>query len=360
MMQPIRVLITDDNQAIVSLLAMLLSEDADISVVGTAMNGADTLVKLSTVQTDVLILDIEMPVMDGIETLAAIKAQYPDIRVIMFSAHTQRGAAQTMRALARGASDYVTKPAGGGLSEARHTVRSELIPKIKALASHKKPKQTQPTPQPVSVVDKASRPAATTGVLVIAASTGGPQALSTILGSIPADFRIPILVVQHMPATFTKMLAQRLARSCAIDVVEASDGDFIESGITYIAPGDYHMELSRTDEQTKLTLHQGPPVNFCRPAADRLFMSAANVFGAQVLSVVLTGMGQDGLRGCQAISRAGGTVLAQDESSSIVWGMPGAIAQAGLADQIVPLDELANEIINRVWSHSWINQGAAG
>ncbi len=355
-MEPTRVLLVDDDKTVTRLLVMLLTEDPEIEVVGTALNGLEALAKVPELHPDVIILDVEMPVMDGLETVSVLHKRHPHVIVIMFSTYTQRGASQTLKALARGASDYITKPTTG-LDEARNVINLELRPKITALMDHKvgltkkysvqnieKPKVPVVAPAPVTAVPY--RPTTTPTVLVIGASTGGPQALSTLFATLPPTFPAPILVVQHMAATFTRLFAQRLAQSCAIPVSEGADGDLVRPGCVVIAPGDYHMELGKNGEQITVSLNQAPQQNFCRPSLDPLFVSAARQYGRRVLAVVLTGMGHDGLRGCQAVRDAGGQVLVQDEASSAVWGMPKHVAKAGLADKVLTLDDLAPSIMN--------------
>jgi two-component system chemotaxis response regulator CheB len=290
--------------------------------------------------------------MNGLEALVEIRKTHPKLPVIMFSTLTERGAATTIDALSLGASDYVTKPANvGSVAASIQQVRDQLIPKIKALCARS---VTPPTTAPVSAPRRLAgvatdlAPGMRIDAVAIGVSTGGPNALSTLFPKLPADLPVPVLVVQHMPPMFTRLLAERLAAQSAFPVREAESGEVIAPGAAWIAPGDHHMEVQREGTALRLRIHQGPHENSCRPAVDPLFRSVAHVFGAHALAIVLTGMGEDGLRGCQTIRDAGGQILAQDEASSVVWGMPGAVAGAGLADRVLPLDHMATEIQRRL------------
>lgn len=350
-MRKIRVLVVDDSTVIRRILTDSLSSDPNLEVVGTAANGKIALAKISQVNPDVITLDMEMPEMDGIATLVEIRRLYPKLPVIMFSTLTQRGAEATLDALSKGANDYVTKPANvGSVTAAMQNVRNELVPKIKAFCPWFAKSQVATQVQrsvfqsKLSVQNKAT-PFNRVDIVAIGSSTGGPNALQSVLSKIPADFPVPIVIVQHMPPIFTKHLADRLNQLTSLNVTEAKRGDVLLPGGVWIAPGDYHMTLGRVGTTLRVNLNQGTPENSCRPAVDVLFRSVNDVFGPNVLSVVLTGMGQDGARGCEAIRNAGGKVIAQDEATSVVWGMPGAVAQAGLADKILPLDKIADEIV---------------
>lgn len=349
-MKPIRVLITDDAVVVRRMLSDVLAQDPDIEVVGTASNGRMALAKLALTQVDVVVLDVEMPELDGLETLVAMRDGGMKVAVIMFSTLTERGAVTTIEALSRGATDYVTKPSGTrSQEEAMASIRAELIPKIKAAAgrSHR---PTMPPVQPLPSARPAPelRPARVAGlgldILAIGASTGGPNALSTVLSAFEHNFPIPIVVVQHMPPVFTKYLAERLDTACQLSVKEAADGDKVEPGRVLIAPGSFHMKLERRAGSVVAALDESPPENSCRPAVDVLFRSVASVYGAGALVAVLTGMGQDGLRGAQQIIAAGGRVFVQDEATSVVWGMPGFIARANIAEKILPIDRMAGEL----------------
>jgi two-component system chemotaxis response regulator CheB len=356
-MPPISVLVVDDSVVVRRLVTDVLNEDVDIQVVGTAPNGQIALAKIPQLNPDVISLDVEMPVMDGLETLRVLRTTYPEIPVIMFSTLTERGAAATLEALELGAADYVTKPANvGSVQASMASVREQLVPRIKALHAHSRrgravhqplPRQAQ-GPRPGLPSTPASGPVLRTaqvtapvGVVLVGVSTGGPDALATVLSALPATFAAPILVVQHMPPTFTRLLAQRLDARSALEIREAQDGDVVRAGRVLLAPGDYHVRLQRRGAEVVARLDQGTPENFCRPSVDVLFRSAAQVYGDACLAVVLTGMGSDGARGAAEIVAAGGRVVAQDQETSVVWGMPGAVAQAGLVSQLLPLADVA-------------------
>jgi two-component system chemotaxis response regulator CheB len=349
LMRKARVLIVDDAVVVRRLVTDILSAEPDLEVVGAAANGRIALAKIPQVNPDLVTLDMEMPEMDGITTLRALRKLYPKLPVIMFSTLTSRGAGATLDALSAGASDYVTKPANvGSIMAGMQSVRSELVPKIRAfcpwlgeVAAETSTRQKATPPKP-STARTFARPE----VLAIGVSTGGPNALAALLPRFPQNFPLPIVIVQHMPPLFTRHLATRLSSQCKFEVVEAAAGDVLRPGKAWIAPGDFHMTLKRQGSSTVIQLDQRPPENSCRPAVDVLFRSVAERYGAHTLSVVLTGMGQDGLRGCEQIHQLGGRILVQDEASSVVWGMPGAVARAGLADAIVPLDRLS-EVIER-------------
>jgi two-component system chemotaxis response regulator CheB len=351
---PIRVMVVDDSVVVRKIVTDVLSEDPAIDVVGTAVNGKVALAKLEQLKPDLVTMDIEMPEMDGIEAVRGIRrgAGGPGrtrIPIIMFSTLTERGATATLDALSAGANDYVTKPANvGSVSQSMESVRQQLIPKIKALLG--RPVQTGPAR--VAVPPPVLRPPAPrTGppkppaVLVIGSSTGGPEALARVVPALPPSLPVPVLVVQHMPPVFTRQFAQRLDRLSALRVVEAADGTPLTPGTVHLAPGDHHLVIRNTSRGLTTALNQAPPENFCRPAVDPLFRSAVAAFDGAVLAVVLTGMGSDGRAGASEIRSAGGAVVVQDQATSVVWGMPGAIAQAGLADEILPLDRIAEAIV---------------
>ena len=350
-----RLLIVDDSVVIRQMVSKALNSDPMLDVVGVAANGAIALTKILQVNPDLIILDIEMPEMDGLDTLRAIRQTHPHLPVIMFSALTERGAEVTLNALAQGAQDYVTKPVTQSKEASLQYIRDQLIPKIKVLAprgsppSHLAP-HSQVLAQPRS--QRSQRPPRgphpPIDIIAIGVSTGGPNALTQLLSEFPANLPVPVVIVQHMPPIFTRRLATSLAAQCQIQVAEATDGTPLQPGQAWIAPGDYHMVVARDGVQLCLRTHQDPPENSCRPAVDVLFRSVVKLYGAATLGVILTGMGQDGLHGCTSIHKAGGQVLVQDEASSVVWGMPGMVADAGLADQILPLDQMAAAIIRIV------------
>lgn len=347
-MQPLRVLIVDDSAVIRKVLSSLLASDPEIVVAGTAGNGIQALARIPEMKPDVVTLDIEMPGMNGLETLVEIRKLYPKLPVIMFSTLTERGATATLDALARGASDYVTKPGhSGGSGASREVIQEELIRKIKSLCTARVPRT-----QPIVMAAAASRPSGRTqariDMVAIGSSTGGPNALTSLLPQLPADFPVPIVIVQHMPPLFTRLLAERLNTLAPLNVQEGKQGQKLRRGQVWIAPGDNHMTVVRSGPDFVLGINHDPQENSCRPAVDVLFRSVARTCGANVLAVVLTGMGADGTRGSAAIREAGGEVIAQDEASSVVWGMPGSVVSANLADGVFPLAGIALELIRRV------------
>lgn len=332
----IRVLIVDDSALVRRLVTTALEADPSITVVGAAVNGRDGVEQALALDPDLMVLDIEMPEMDGLTALEKIRAERPRLPVIMFSTLTERGARQTLDALARGASDYLAKPSGtGSLSASIAAVRDELVPKIKALVGARRVASAQPIPVVRPQVNKQVADA-----LLIGCSTGGPDALAHLLAPLPANFPLPIAVVQHMPPVFTGMLAARLDAISALSVKEAADGDVMVPGQVLLAPGDRHLRLQRSGTAVQAKLTDEAPENFCRPAVDVMFRSAVEVYGGNVIALVLTGMGQDGLRGVEGLAARGATVLAQDQASSVVWGMPGAVVTAGLANEVLPLAAL--------------------
>ncbi len=345
---PIRILVVDDSAVVRKLLSGTLSGDPALEVVGAASDGRIALAKIPLLYPDLITLDIDMPVMDGLETLVVIRRLYPKLPVIMLSTLTERGAAATLDALSLGASDYATKPSDtGSAAVAMERIRAELIPKIKAL-SGVATLPPLPLPQVRPLLKNRARIKPRIDIVAIGTSTGGPNALADVLPGIPSDFPVPIVVVQHMPPIFTRMLADRLAERSSIPVEEGRAGATLSPGHAWIAPGNMHMKVIRTGVDWCLNLNQGPQENSCRPAVDVLFRSVALAYGAHVLGVVMTGMGSDGALGAQAIHDAGGEVIIQDEASSVVWGMPGLVHASGLADAVYPVDRLAAEITRRV------------
>jgi two-component system, chemotaxis family, protein-glutamate methylesterase/glutaminase len=347
-MQPVRVLIVDDSAVIRKLLSDLLASEPEIVVAGTAGNGHQALARIPEVKPDLITLDIEMPGMDGLETLVEIRKLYPKLPVIMFSALTERGGTATLDALARGASDYVTKPSPNETPERSHErVREELMRKIKSLCSGYQSRQG-PGPKSILVSAVSGRRQARIDVVAIGTSTGGPNALTELVPEFPADFPVPIVIVQHMPPLFTRLLAERLNTLARLEVQEGKAGEKLQRGQVWIAPGDHHMTVARKGTEFVLGINHDPQENSCRPAVDVLFRSVAQTYGANVLAVVLTGMGADGTRGSAVIREAGGEVIVQDEASSVVWGMPGSVVAASLADRIYPLAGIAPEVVRRV------------
>ena len=338
-------LVVDDAVVVRRIVSDVLSESSEIEVVGTAPNGRLALAKIPTLDPDVVTLDIEMPEMDGLATLTELRKSRPQLPVIMFSTLTERGAQATLDALALGASDYVTKPAQArSAALAQEFIREALIPRILGLG-RRWSRTSAPPPVPLPAPRKTLPSRA--DLVAIGVSTGGPNALAEVVRALPADFPVPIVVVQHMPPVFTRFLADRLASISGLAVREGADGSVVRPGTVWIAPGNFHMTLQRVEGEVRLALDQNPPENSCRPAVDPLFRSVAQVFGRHSMALILTGMGHDGLEGAQEIQRAGGQVLAQDEESSVVWGMPGAIVSAGLAEKVLPLGEVAAELVQR-------------
>ena len=377
-MREIRVLVVDDSTVARRVLREIIEDEPGLCVAGLAIDGRQALAMLDESDPDLVTLDIEMPEMDGLTALKELRRRRPRLPVIMFSTLTHRGASATIEALSLGASDYVAKPVGaGGLREHMERLRLELVPRIRALARmggwESRPiaqvPETSPLPSPTprrepfpaERVLSPSRPTSSAGraldpsapgrqltqaaeLLLIGVSTGGPSALARLLPSLPDPFPVPVLIVQHMPPLFTRMLAERLDQLCPLQVREAEPGIRPEPGEVWLARGDRHLEVARESGRLALCEHQGPPVNSCRPAVDLLFLSAARACGSSAVALVLTGMGHDGLDGARAIRAAGGLVLAQDEESSVVWGMPGAVAGAGLADAVLPLEALGAQV----------------
>ncbi|EXG80947.1 protein-glutamate methylesterase/protein-glutamine glutaminase [Cryptosporangium arvum] len=378
----IKVLVVDDSVVVRRLIVDALSDDPGIEVVGTASNGRLALAKIEELKPDVMTLDIEMPVLDGIGTLKELRPKHKRLPVIMFSTLTANGASATLEALAAGATDYVTKPANvGSVRESIKSVREQLIPRIYALGPKQRPAPGRPglppgrpgtappgrPGAPLAGRPPLGAPAAPSGgirapmrpakskvpgqridVIAVGCSTGGPDALAKVVQGFPKDLPVPVVVVQHMPPIFTKMFADRLDRASAVKVVEATADIPLDAGTVYIAPGDKHLEVVRKGTSVLTKLHEGPPENSCRPAVDPLFRSVASVFGAHALTVVLTGMGQDGKKGCEVLARVGSEIVVQDEETSVVWGMPGAVAQAGLADVVLPLGSISDTLLARV------------
>ncbi|MEI6870760.1 MAG: chemotaxis response regulator protein-glutamate methylesterase [Verrucomicrobiota bacterium] len=432
-MSKTRVLVVDDSAVLRRAISDLLVGDPDIEVVGHAANGNLALVRMVELKPDVVTLDIEMPIMDGLETLREMKKAGLTFPVIMCSTLTERGAMATLDVLSLGAACYVTKPSSSGtVAESIESLRRELIPKVKALGRHHNRYTAPPTrplnpvapstapmtgrtglltgqatsqatsQTPSSLVSKPSvpkqsaivppieapvsaspssrksnllKPAAASpaaapvapqrsgapGIFVptskrtskveaviIGVSTGGPNALAVVLPALPRDLPVPVLVVQHMPPVFTKLVADRLNTQCPLSVSEAVAKEPVRFGKILIAPGDFHMVLEKEAGEVRVGLNQDPAVNFCRPAVDVMFHSAVATYGAGLLAVVLTGMGSDGAMGCQAVHEAGGQVIVQDAETSVVWGMPGAVFERGIAEAVLPLGGIANEIIRRV------------
>lgn len=342
---PTRVLIVDDSPSIRKVLRTAINHDPELELIGEADSGQRITEMVHKLQPDVVLLDVEMPLVGGLEALSAIHSAWPGLPVVMFSTRTGSGSSATIEALARGATDYVEKPRAGSASDAILATTEHVLPKLKR--AHRR---AVPLKAPTQAAALGSRLAPNhVDVVVIGTSTGGPQALSTVLGSMPANLPVPILVVQHMPASFTAMFAERLDRLCAISVTEARNGQVPEPGVAYIAPGDVHLAV---DTHRRLVLQDSPPENSCKPAADVLFRTAAGAYRSRILAVLMTGMGTDGTEGARDIVAAGGALLCQDQETSVVWGMPGTAARAGLCYQQLPLNDIASEIVRVVRGRS--------
>ena len=384
----IKILIVDDSVLARRLISSALEEEPALDIVGTAVNGVNALKKVDLLKPDLVIMDVEMPEMDGVEALKVIKQRHPHIAVIMFTSLSQASSEKTLEALEAGAEDYVAKPTGAsGVEEIKMLTRSSLVPKIMALRGNLKATKaepshkngvsapsisTPPTPsfssaprvkkperaeeQPGKPVRETRTPTRLTTnklrspvkILVIGVSTGGPNALAKLIPTIPASIPVPVLIVQHMPAAFTTTLAKRLDGASDLSVKEAKSGEVVTPGVVRIAPGGFHMVVEKKAGGVILNLNEDPPEQGCRPAVDVLFRSVAEVYGKNTLAVILTGMGKDGLNGSEAIIEQGGALFAQDEASSVVWGMPGAVTRAGLVDKVIPLDRIGYEIMLRI------------
>ncbi|GAA0609388.1 chemotaxis response regulator protein-glutamate methylesterase [Sporichthya brevicatena] len=363
-MPPIRVLVVDDTVVVRRLVADVIAGAEGIEVVGTAAHGQLALDQIPVCKPDVVTLDVEMPVMDGLATLAEIRKRWPKLPVIMFSTLTSRGASATLDALALGANDYVTKPTALRDREAAlAAVRSSLVPLLKLWgrvgAADARRSAAGPTAAPAPDRTVPAAPVAPAprqpeldgrpplGV-VIGVSTGGPVALSTVVPALPADLGVPVVIVQHMPPVFTKLLAERLDAASPLDVVEAADLMPLTPGRVYIAAGGFHLTMTTVRGMQVLRLDDGPMENSCKPAVDVTLRHAKALWGPRTLTVILTGMGSDGLAGARDLRAAGGRVIAQDAETSVVWGMPGAVTKAGVADSVLPLSRIAPTIVDTV------------
>lgn len=350
----VRVLVVDDSVVIRGTVARWLGEDPRLQVVGSAANGVIGLRMAEKLLPDVVILDIEMPEMDGLTALPLILAAAPGAQVLMSSTLTRKGAEVSFRAMSLGAADYLAKPSA--LREAGQTeaFRAELCAKVRALgatAQRRRLSRSEASPRFAATPRPPARPLVLRPpsrvrpqILAVGASTGGPQALAQFFGALRDRITLPILVTQHMPATFTAILAEHLTKASGIAAAEGQDGEPVRPHRLYVAPGGRHMLVEARGSERVIRLSDEPPENYCRPAVDPMFRTLAAAYGPAVLAVVLTGMGQDGTRGAGLIAEGGGTLLAQDEASSVVWGMPGALAQAGLASAVLPLGELAGAV----------------
>lgn len=366
----IRVMLVDDSAIIRGLIKRILEPELDIEVVASVSNGELAVKRLESGGIDVIILDIEMPVMDGLTALPKLMAIDPKIKIVMASTLTLQNAEISIEAMKMGAADYVPKPTStakiGGASE----FRDSLVAKVKALGGARSlvASRTRPTTTPIKPTSTTggaapvSKLAAAAGkivlrpspgrlppqVLAIGSSTGGPQALFEVLKNISAAVKVPIFITQHMPASFTTILAKHISSTVGRECSEGVDGEVIKPGHIYLAPGDYHMVVETSGLNKVIRLNQDPPENFCRPAVDPMFRSISEAYGGRILSVVLTGMGSDGSRGAKVIADGGGTVISQDEKTSVVWGMPSATAALGICSAVLPLQDVAAYVNNFV------------
>jgi len=353
---PYRVMVVDDSAVIRGLLTRSLESDPAVSVVASIANGEQAIKAVTRYDVEVVVLDIEMPVMDGLTALPKIIAAKRGVQVIMASTLTRKNAEISLRALQAGAADYVTKPTSGGDLNSADEFKRELTQKVKGLGAAARGSTTPASRATATTVapGRASAPPRTAtkftlrkapimppAAIAIGSSTGGPQALLKVLGDLGGDLNRPIYITQHMPATFTTLLAEHITRSTSVTCGEAQDGDTVSADRAYIAPGDYHMEVVAGDSAPVIRLNQNAPENFCRPAVDPMLRSLARIYGSRLLVVILTGMGADGAKGSKDVTEAGGTVIAQDEATSVVWGMPGAVATAGLCSEVMPIDDIA-------------------
>jgi two-component system, chemotaxis family, protein-glutamate methylesterase/glutaminase len=365
--EPLRVMVVDDSAVIRGLISRWIEAEPDMVVAASLRTGLDAVNQIERVNPDVAVLDIEMPELDGISALPLLLGRKPNLIIIMASTLTRRNAEISFRALSLGASDYIPKPESTREPAAAETFRHDLIQKIRSLgAKVRRAVPVSPSPPLAPVLNRPREPLARSArapvaqpqllrrafstqlprALLIGSSTGGPQALMALVAELgPVIDRFPVLITQHMPPTFTTILAEHLARASHRPAHEAVDGEIIKSGRIYVAPGGRHMRVARRGVDAVIALDDGPPVNFCKPAVDPLFASAIDVWQGGILALVLTGMGTDGMRGGKDIVAAGGSVIAQDEASSVVWGMPGAAANAGICAAVLPLNQIAPKLV---------------
>jgi two-component system chemotaxis response regulator CheB len=357
----IRVMVVDDSAVIRGIFRRTLDVDPQITVVASVGNGQHAIDSLARQPVDVVVLDIEMPVMDGMTALPKLLQAQPDLKIIMASTLTQSNATVSLDALQAGASDYIPKPSTNSEIHNADAFKRDLVDKVKALGAARL-KETSPSPAGLRRATSAGSKVVTAGkreaapielrqassfkpeILCIGSSTGGPKALMTVVKELKSSFKLPILITQHMPKTFTSILAHHLQQTSNRPAAEAIDGEQLKPGQIYVAPGGIHMLLAGSASEPVIRLDDGPPVNYCKPSVDPMLASVAKIYGAKVLTVILTGMGHDGLDGGKEVVAAGGTVVAQDEETSIVWGMPGAVANAGICSAVVPITEIAKQI----------------
>ena len=334
-MKPLRVMTVDDSVVVRLLVAEALHGERDLEMAGFAQNGQIALDKLAEIDPDLIVLDVEMPVMDGLTTLTELRRRRISTPVVMFSTLTGPGANATVEALTRGASDYVQKPSASSKEESLAVLRAELLPKLRALGAKGRPAPPS-TPRPRTTPSRSGP----VDVVAIGISTGGPNALADMLPGLPGDLPVPVLIVQHMPPAFTGMLAKRLDGLSPLTVREAQGGEVLEPGHVWVAPGGRHLVVRRDGIHVVLETNEEEPENSCRPAVDPLFRSVTEAYGPRVLSVVMTGMGSDGYKGAQVVAAAGGQVIAQDAESCVVYGMPRAAHERGAVEHLLALDSI--------------------
>ena len=346
---PFRVMVVDDSAVIRGLFTRFLEADPTISVIASVANGQMALGQLDRHDVEIIVLDIEMPVMDGMTALPLLLAKKPGVQILMASTLTRKNADVSLRALSMGAADYVAKPSSTSEIHSTDHFKRELTEKVKAIAAAGRAgpagrsASTKPVPSRSgsgSIVLRQG-PIHAPDVIAVGSSTGGPNALFKLFGDLGEHVHQPILITQHMPATFTSLLAGHISRASSMPCNEAEDGETIVPGRIYLAPGDYHMIAESGDSGKVLRLTKSEPENYCRPSADPMLRSLAALYGPRLLVIMLTGMGSDGHKGAEAVVAAGGSVIAQDEDSSVVWGMPGAVATAGLCSAVLPLSDIA-------------------
>jgi len=357
--EPYRVMVVDDSAVIRGLLTRSLEKDPAVRVIASVSNGELAIKALERHDVEVVILDIEMPVMDGLTALPKLLAAQPGLQVIMASTLTRKNAEVSLRALQAGAADYIPKPSSSSELTSADVFQRELLDKVKALAKASRPNRpatmrprTLDSRMPVAPANLAPKrtitlrkaSAALPRIIAIGSSTGGPQALLEVLRDIAARVKLPILITQHMPATFTTLLAEHIERATGVPCAEGKDGEVVHAGRIYLAPGNYHMIVESQGASTVVRLNQNPPENFCRPSVDPMLRSLARIYGSSLLTIILTGMGSDGQKGAMEVVEAGGTVIAQDEATSVVWGMPGAVATSGLCSAVLPIQEIGPSV----------------
>ncbi|WP_419901450.1 protein-glutamate methylesterase/protein-glutamine glutaminase [Kiloniella sp.] len=359
-----RVMVVDDSAVIRGLLTRILESDPNVSVVESVPNGEVAVKRLGSREIDVIVLDIEMPVMDGLTALPKLLEVKPSVQIIMASTLTRKNAEISLRAMRLGAADYIPKPTSSGALTKASDFKFELVEKVKALgqvarvgkkeplpsdsAAPRKPKANLVAETPTSLypnkqISLRKEAIQKPDLLAIGSSTGGPQALFDVLGNLGVISQ-PVVITQHMPATFTALLAEHISRVADMPSKEGEDGEVLKGGHIYLAPGGYHMVFEIKGTDTIIRLNQDPPENFCRPAVDPMLRSLSKIYGSRLLVLILTGMGSDGLRGSEVVTAAGGSVIAQDEQTSVVWGMPGAVATAGLCSSVIPVKEIASNV----------------